>query len=87
MDEGGIYEEGSPEQIFEHPEKENTRRFIRRLKVFTLSIERRDYDYPRAVGALDQYCSKNQISKTQANRIRLVFEELVHQLLISSAEG
>lgn len=25
MDEGGIYEEGSPEQIFEHPVREKTR--------------------------------------------------------------
>lgn len=29
MDEGLIYEEGSPEQIFDHPRKEKTRRFIR----------------------------------------------------------
>ena len=29
MDQGGIYEEGTPEQIFESPAKELTRRFIR----------------------------------------------------------
>ena len=28
MDEGGIYEDGTPEQIFDHPVRENTRRFI-----------------------------------------------------------
>ena len=28
--EGGIYEEGTPKQIFEHPEKELTRKFISR---------------------------------------------------------
>ena len=27
VDEGGIYEDGTPEQIFDHPEKELTRRF------------------------------------------------------------
>ena len=32
MDDGGIYEDGTPEQIFEHPEKELTRRFIQRFK-------------------------------------------------------
>ena len=84
MDEGGIYEDGTPEQIFDHPKGENTRRFIRRLKVFSLSIEGSGYDYPHAVGELDRYCSKNQLSKIQSNRIRLVFEELVHQLLISA---
>ena len=28
MDEGGIYEDGTPEQIFDHPQRENTRRFV-----------------------------------------------------------
>ena len=32
MDDGGIYEDGTPEQIFEHPEKELTRRFIEKFK-------------------------------------------------------
>ena len=32
MDEGGIYEEGTPEEIFDNPKRENTRRFVRRLK-------------------------------------------------------
>ena len=31
MDEGGIYEEGPPEQVFQNPVREKTRRFIRRL--------------------------------------------------------
>ena len=38
MDEGGIYEDGTPEQIFEHPQRENTRRFIEKLKVLELNI-------------------------------------------------
>ena len=33
MDEGGVYEDGSPEQIFDNPQKERTRQFIRHLKV------------------------------------------------------
>ena len=32
MDDGGIYEDGTAEQIFEHPEKELTRRFIQRFR-------------------------------------------------------
>ena len=45
MDEGGIYEDGTPEQIFEHPQREKTRRFVRRLMVLELNIESRDYDF------------------------------------------
>ena len=82
MDEGGIYEDGTPEQVFDHPLRENTRRFIRRLKVLELNIESRDYDFLGAAGEISQYCNKNQITPRLANRIQLVFEECVNQLLI-----
>ena len=82
MDEGGIYEDGSPEQIFDHPQKENTRRFIRKLKVLELNIASRDYDFLGMAGEIDQYCNKNQISYKTASRIHLAFEELVQQMLI-----
>ena len=82
MDEGGIYEDGTPEQIFDHPQKENTRRFIRKLKVLELNIENKDYDFLGMAGEIDQYCNKNQIPYKMASRIHLAFEELVQQVLI-----
>ena len=82
MDEGGIYEDGSPEQIFDHPQRENTRRFIRKLKVLELNIENRDYDFLGMAGEIDRYCSKNQIPYKTAGRVRLAIEELVQQMLI-----
>ena len=81
MDEGGIYEDGTPEQIFEHPQRENTRRFIRKLKVLELKIESRDYDFLGMAGQIEAYCNKNQIAPKLANRIQLVFEETVQMLL------
>ena len=82
MDEGGIYEDGSPDQIFDHPARENTRRFVRRLKVLELTIKSRDYDFLDVASQISQYCIKNQIPSRTAGRIQLVFEELVHQTLI-----
>ena len=82
IDEGTVYEEGTPEQIFDHPQRENTRRFIRKLKVLELNIGNRGYDFLGMAGEIDRYCSKNQIPYRTANRIRLAFEELVHQMLI-----
>ena len=81
MDEGGIYEDGTPEEIFDHPRRENTRRFVRRLKVLELNIESRDYDFLGMDGRISQYCQKNQIAPKIANRIHLAFEETM-QLLI-----
>ena len=87
MDEGGIYEDGTPEQIFDNPQKENTRRFVRRLKVLELNIESRDYDFLGMAGEIEQYCNKNQIPHKQANHIGLAFEELMQQMLMPILES
>ena len=82
MDQGGIYEEGTPEQIFDHPEKELTRRFIRNTKVLEIAVADRFFDFPDAYNRISEYCSKNQIPPKTGLRIQLVFEELVQQILL-----
>ena len=82
IDEGAVYEEGAPDQIFDHPQKENTRRFICKLKVLEMNIDSWNYDFLGMAGEIDQYCSKNQIPYKTAHRVRLAFEELVQQMLI-----
>ena len=83
MDNGEIYEEGTPEQIFTNPQKELTRRFINRLKVLEIEIKDSSCDLLGLFSEIDRYCTKNQIQPKTALRIRLVFEELVQQILIS----
>lgn len=81
MDEGGIYEEGTPEQIFDHPARENTRRFVYRLKVLELQIQSRDYDFLDMEAQIALYCGKNQITPKLTRRIQLAFEEMVQMLV------
>ena len=85
MDEGVIYEDGSPEQVFDHPLRENTRRFVRRLKTLELNIESSDYDFLGMASQSETYCTKNQISPKLANRIQHVFEEAM-RLLVPTLE-
>ena len=85
MDEGGIYEDGSPEQIFEHPQRENTRRFIKKLRVLELNIASRDYDFLGMAGEIETWCNKNQVAPKLQNRIQLVFEETM-QILVPLLE-
>ena len=87
MDEGVIYEDGRPEQVFDNPQQEKTRRFIRRLKVLELEIQSRDHDFPGMAGEIDRYCEKNRIPPKLANRIRLAVEETVRQLLLPVLEN
>ena len=82
MDEGSIHEEGTPEQIFDDPQREKTRRFIRKLKVLELKIDSNDYDFLSAQSEIVKYCNKNQIPSKLGNHIQLVYEELVQQILI-----
>ena len=58
MDEGGIYEEGTPKQIFEDPQKPKTRVFIKRLKQLNLTIENAHFDYVSCLSGhtLQSFC-------------------------------
>lgn len=86
MDEGGIYEEGTPDEIFTAPKRENTRRFIRRLKVFEVTVEGKTFDFPGAVSGIDTFCRKNMIAGNLSNKLQLAFEELLLQILLPSPE-
>ena len=86
MDEGGIYEDGSPEQIFSSPERDKTRRFIQRLKVLEIKINSRDYDFHAAVSGIENYCRKNLVASRTCNCLQLAFEELVQQILLPELE-
>ena len=85
MDEGGVYEDGTPEQIFDNPRRENTRRFVRRLKVLELNIESRDYDFLGMASQIEAYCNKNQIAPKLESRIQLTIEEAA-QMLVPAQE-
>ncbi len=82
MDDGGIYEDGAPEQIFENPQKELTKRFIQRLKILEFKIESRDFDFLSAESEIERYCLENDVPSRVKYRISLAFEELLQQLLM-----
>ena len=81
IDQHTIYEEGTPEQIFDHPQKELTRRFIRQLKVFEFQVDRKDIDFDEIGMRIDRYCLENGIGAWMKYRIRLAVDETLQQLL------
>ncbi len=82
MDEGGVYEEGAPEQIFDNPQKEKTRRFIYKLKTLELDIRNKNYNFLETASSISRFCASNHILGKFAIYIHLAFEEMVEQLLI-----
>lgn len=82
MDEGGIYEEGTPEEIFERPVREKTIRFIKHIKVFEVDITSVDFDFIGLVSGLEEFGRRNQMSQKAINKLQTVFEELCVQIIL-----
>ena len=87
MDEGGVYEDGTPEEIFDNPQREKTIRFIKHLKVFETVITSKDFDFIGFNTALEEFGRKNQVTHKTIMRAQAVFEELGVQCLIPKLEG
>lgn len=82
MDEGGVYEDGTPEEIFDNPKREKTIRFIRHLKVFETLITSKDFDFIGFNTALEEFARRNQVGAKAILRAQAVFEELGVQIIL-----
>ena len=87
MDEGGVYEDGTPEEIFDNPKREKTIRFIKHLKVFETVITSKDFDFIGFNTSLEEFGRRNQVSARAIMRAQAVFEELGVQILIPEFEN
>jgi len=81
MDEGGIYEEGSPEEIFSDPKKPKTQAFIFNIRSFNYEVASRDFDYVEMLGGVENFCFRHAIEKKTANKLQLLAEELVINII------
>jgi polar amino acid transport system ATP-binding protein len=82
MDEGIIFEDGPPEQIFDSPRQEKTRAFIRNIKTFTFAIRTKTFDLYRLNAGIEEFCRRQFIGQKETYSIQLVIEELVMQKLL-----
>ena len=82
MDEGGVYEDGTPDEIFNNPKKEKTIRFIKHLKVFETIITSKDFDFIGFNTSLEEFGRKNQVGAKAIMRAQAVFEELGVQIIL-----
>jgi len=75
MDEGIIYEEGTPEQIFENPQKDKTQAFINRVRSFHYHINSPNYDLYAMNAEIEGFCEKHLLSKRVCGNVLLLVEE------------
>ena len=77
MDEGVIYEQGTPAQIFDQPQREKTRAFIHRIRSVCLRIDSPDFDLYAINAELEQFCEKQILPKKTRQHLLLLVEELL----------
>ena len=75
MNEGVIYEEGTPEQIFDEPQRELTRKFINQIRECSYDIASRQYDYYEMMARIGNFCWKYNMGDATVDRISHVVEE------------
>jgi polar amino acid transport system ATP-binding protein len=81
MDQGLIYEEGSPEEIFDAPQKERTKAFINRIRNLVFTIQSQDFDLYALNAEVETFCEKQFLAKKLRDHLLLIIEELllIHQ--------
>ena len=79
--DGGIYEQGTPTEIFDHPQREKTVAFIHKIKYFTYEIRERQFDLMQMHGGIQNFGEKYGLDEERNFRLQLCCEELIYELL------
>lgn len=84
MDDKGIYEDGSPEQIFDNPIRPKTRDFIFHVKTFSYEIRPTSFDYYELLGQVAAFMRKQLFDDTRIQHVLLVLEEAIHHSVLEA---
>jgi len=85
MDQGGIYEDGTPEQVFDAPVKDRTRAFVKKLKLFNYTIEKPSFDYIELSNAINTFGHIQLMTQQTLHGVLHLVEELVMEGIMKTA--
>ena len=80
MYDGYIHEDGSPEQIFEHPVHSATKAFVNRIRKLVFEVDSEDFDFLQMPTAISQFCIKYNIAEKAGLASKLIQEVLEEHL-------
>ena len=81
MNEGVIYEEDTPEQIFEHPQRPATVAFINRIRTLEFKLADRHFDLYGMFGQVGVFCNKYGLGNEMLTKVQHVMEEMLFEIL------
>ena len=80
MHDGEICEEGTPEQVFDHPQKTLTQIFIRNRRSLIFQVDSREYDLYKFNADIEWFSQRNHLGKKYFT-LELITEELLTHFL------
>lgn len=76
MNEGIIYEDGTPEQIFDYPVHSATKAFVNRIQKLVYEIDSNDFDFLQIPSDINSFCLKYNLSD-KANLACAIVDEML----------
>jgi len=86
VNKGNVYEDGTPEKIFDNPERTGTRRFVRALRVLEFDVASKNFDFIGMQTTINEYTYRNGVAKDLVYRLQAVIEELAQMAIIQTDE-
>ncbi|MBR1632427.1 MAG: amino acid ABC transporter ATP-binding protein [Bacteroidales bacterium] len=80
MNEGIIYEDGTPEQIFEHPVRSATKAFVNRIQMIKFEVGGDDFDFLAMRTEFTRFCIKYNIAGKAQTACDLAHDMLSNQM-------
>lgn len=78
--DGVVYEDGTPDQLFDHPQRELTRQFIRQIHETTFVVESEHFDWYAMMAQMEQFCQYYNLSRQQIDAALHVIDESVAKI-------
>ncbi len=86
LNNGTVFEEGSPAQIFENAGKAETRRFVRALRLLEFTITSADFDFIGMQTEVAEFAYKAGIPANIVRGLNSVTEEFTQMIILSPKE-
>ena len=81
MDNGEIYEEGTPDEIFNNPKRERTKAFVRQLKILKQKFKTNEFNYERFFENFHSFAKNSEIPDALAFNARTFFGRIAEDVI------
>lgn len=86
LNQGKVFEEGTPFEILDNPKKMETRVFVKALRVLTVDIESADFDFIGLTTTFAEYAYRISMPSNLLTKMQSILEEFFHVIIIDNKE-